>query len=153
MTGPIGWWLALGCGGTPPSTVRSTPVPAPRVFDDPAAEAHAVRIGGDPAGARARYEAILAQDPHDLAAHLALGEMGRSEGRCTEAIPHLREAARLAPASPVPWEHLAVCYGELERHQEALEALEEARRRGSDQVEILAGVLVPAAQGERPLAP
>jgi tetratricopeptide (TPR) repeat protein len=57
---------------------------------------------------------------------LDLGALLLEQNRPREAIPHLREAAALAPQDPRAHEHLGKAYLRLERHAEAQAALEQA---------------------------
>ena len=52
---------------------------------------------GDPAGAKAAYEAVLRIDPNDADAHGNLGLVLTVEGRIAEAEAQLAEALRHNP--------------------------------------------------------
>jgi Flp pilus assembly protein TadD len=99
--------------------------------------AHALRIAGRADAARSAYTALTRDHPGAVLPHLALGELARTEERWADALPHLDRAIALAPDSPVPWEHRAVCLWALDQREAALQALDEAEARGSDQVGVL----------------
>lgn len=101
--------------------------------------AHALRIAGRVEDARVAYEAIARERPDEVMPHLVLGELARTQERWEEALPHLDRATELAPTSPVPWEHRAVCLWELGRRVEAHAALDRAEALGSDQIAVLRG--------------
>ena len=152
--------LACSSGPTPSRVVSSVAVPAepvkpldakatlakvraarelrPNDLDLKVQEAHALRMTGDVAGAEALYRKVATDHPSEVIAHLALGELLRTTQRCTSALVPLRRATELAPQSPTAWEHLSVCLWELERAEEAHQALEEARKRGSKDAKLLA---------------
>ncbi|MCB9669648.1 MAG: tetratricopeptide repeat protein [Alphaproteobacteria bacterium] len=133
--------LFLACSTPTPDPARSAPIQARQAIASDVQAAHRLRMEGDRPGALAAYEAAITRDPDDLLARLAIGELLRSEGRWEDALPHLRRAAELAPQSPVPHEHLAVCLHELARHEEARAALDRAEALGSDQIGVLGPVI------------
>lgn len=62
---------------------------------------------GQPAEARASFEAALKLRPGDPAAHNNLGNLLSAAGRFGEAIPHYEAALRQAPGVAVSWFNLA----------------------------------------------
>ena len=65
------------------------PMRAP-LFGDPMARGRKLLAEGNTAGARAAFEAALADDPLSGPAHAALAELDRREGRIDSAVAHYR---------------------------------------------------------------
>jgi Flp pilus assembly protein TadD len=99
--------------------------------------AHALRIARKEKEAWLAYLDVIERDPDHVVAHLVLGEMARSAERWEAALPYLARAAELAPGSPIPWEHRAVCLHQLQRADEARDALARAEALGSTQMGVL----------------
>jgi DNA-binding winged helix-turn-helix (wHTH) protein/TolB-like protein len=59
-----------------------------------------LRARGDPEGAIAAMEHVLARHPYHANAHGSLGRAKIDAGRAHEAIAHIEEAIRLSPADP-----------------------------------------------------
>lgn len=86
---------------------------------------------------RGRWEEVVAvyreaaSEPSPGAeTYLGLGAaLVHGVGRPAEALPPLREAARLAPADPEPWGVLGAALAALGRHAEAAAAFDEAVKR------------------------
>jgi tetratricopeptide (TPR) repeat protein len=70
------------------------------------------------------YRLLLATYPDDYAAHSNLGSLYRDRGMSKEAIEHLEEAVRLAPAQPLGHLNLAQAYLSDNRFDDARRELE-----------------------------
>ncbi len=78
----------------------------------PLAEGQKLLRGGDVAGAQARFEAAVAEDPKSYDAHYALGRVLDLSGEYARARKHFEEALALAPESDreQPLTAIAVSY-------------------------------------------
>lgn len=79
---------------------------------------------GDPDGAIAALQGVLANDPHDANALFFLGMSYSKKKMCREAVPALARVTELTPRFPPAHFQLAVCYGQLGEREKALAAYE-----------------------------
>ena len=78
------------------------------------------------------YERLLADHPDFTDALLALGEAYTRQGCFEQGLAVDQKLARLKAHDPVVWYNLACSYALLERHEEALDALQKALELGYD---------------------
>ncbi|GEM_PF-3100782 len=90
------------------------------------ARARAYAQLGEQEKARSAWQEVLKEDPGDLEANRALGELLLGEGRYGEALPHLERALRSAPPEEKP--EIWVLLGEAHQGNGDAEAAEEAFR-------------------------
>ncbi len=83
------------------------------------------------------YERLLADHPDFTDALLALGEAYTRQGCFEQGLAVDQKLAQLKAHDPVVWYNLACSYALLERHEEALDALQKALDLGYDDVEYL----------------
>ncbi|MFN3648859.1 MAG: tetratricopeptide repeat protein [Armatimonadota bacterium] len=99
------------------------------------------------------YRAAVELDPSDRHAQQGLGATYAQVNDFEAALPHLEEAARLAPESPEPWYTLGLALartGDLPRAEEALNRAIELRHPGGRAQAQLAWVF--QRQGQRAAA-
>jgi len=102
---------------------------APRSLDDLAAEGVALHQRGDAAGAKERYEAVLARDPgHALALHF-LGVVHYQRDDPAAALPLLERSVELRPEEPEFHNNLGLALARTGRDDEAVAAYERALAR------------------------
>jgi Flp pilus assembly protein TadD len=90
--------------------------------------ARALRHLGMLSEAESDLEGVLAREPRNAAAHAELGVVCELAGKVAEALPHHREAHRLAPRDPRYLNNLAFALTLRGKEREAIPLLEEALR-------------------------
>jgi tetratricopeptide (TPR) repeat protein len=105
-----------------------------------------------------QYKLALQCDPGNVQAHYNLGQLLARLGRPDDALPHLRQAARLHPDWPPPMKELAWILAthpdeSVRRPGEAIELAERAAeltdRRDAEILDALAAAYASAGQFER----
>lgn len=82
--------------------------------------------------AQTEFTEALRHDAHLAWAEYMLGKIAWSRGNVAEALPHLKRATELDPRADQAWYGLSVCYSQLNRRPEALDALRQAVARRPD---------------------
>jgi len=80
----------------------------------------------------ANLKKAIDQMPGNADAHMTLGWALRRNGQWENAVNSMRESMRLDPRVVYNWADLSVTLGALERHEEALAAVETARKLDPD---------------------
>lgn len=93
-------------------------------------QAFQLQMAGKTREAGAAYRDILEDYPDHPEATRLLGLVALQEKRAEDALPLLRKAADLAPANPLPWDHLSEAMILLNRAEEAADCAEAAVSRG-----------------------
>jgi protein O-mannosyl-transferase len=110
---------------------------------------------GDAEKAARQFELALELDPELAAAHYALGIICQQQRRMPEALEHWREAARLAPQWPDPFNNLAWTlatdpHAELRDGPEAVKlATQAAKLSGTNNVRVLDTLAAAYAESGR----
>ena len=105
---------------------------------------------GDHAGAVARFEAVLKEDPRNRFALLRAGMALRRSGRIARAIPRLEEAVRLDPRGPDTRGALAEALSAAGRHREAATQWMEAVRLQPRRADLWANLGAALGSSGRP---
>src|SRR5262249_31457225 len=79
--------------------------------------------------ARKEFEQTLRIDNQSAWAEYMLGKIAWLKGRPGDAAPHMRRSTELDKRSSIAWYGLGVCYMQLNRSDEAIDALKNALRR------------------------
>lgn len=83
------------------------------------------------------YRGILESHPDHPEATRLLGLVALQERRAEDAVALLRKAAELAPASPLPWDHLSEAMLLLDRPEEAADCAEAAVARAESNPQVV----------------
>ena len=98
------------------------------------------------------YRLLLATYPDDYAAHSNIGSLYRDLGSLKEAMAHLEEAVRLAPAQPIGRSNLGAAYLAERRFDEARRQFEEVLKL-QESISARSGLFVIATlTGDQALA-
>src|SRR5579884_104512 len=84
---------------------------------------------GDMGQARSELAQALQQDSHLAWAEYMLGKIAWLENNLAEAVPHVKRATQLDPRSDQAWYGLGICYIQLRRYNEAMDAMRQAVAR------------------------
>ena len=96
--------------------------------------------GGDPAGAVARFDAVLREEPKNRFALLRSGVALSRMGAIDRAVARLRRVVRLDPANPDARIALAESLSAAGRHRDSLEHWMEAARLQPERPEVWANL-------------
>ncbi|MEX0923271.1 MAG: tetratricopeptide repeat protein [Rhodovibrionaceae bacterium] len=100
-------------------------------------QAFQLQMAGKTREAGAAYRDILADYPDHPEATRLLGLVALQEKRAEDALPLLHKAAELAPANPLPWDHLCEAMLLLDRLEEAADCAEAAVTRAESNPQIV----------------
>lgn len=100
-------------------------------------QAFQLQMAGKIKEAGEAYRGILENHPDHPEATRLLGLATLQERRAEEAVELLQKAAELAPANPLPWDHLSEAMLLLNRPEEAADCAEAAVARAEDNPQVI----------------